>query len=101
MLPLKSCCAVSIAASLAIAVPGAAAASANPAPDCHGVAFSGATGTPAPPNLDIVGAFFTFGPDGEPYANIAVRDLTTAIPAGATGVMWAVHVVFNGRQGVH
>ncbi len=100
VLPFRSCCAASIAASLAIAVPGASAASASPAPDCHGIAFSDQASTSAPPNLDIVGAFFTSGADSEPYANIEVKDLTTAIPAGATGVLWAVHVAFSGQQGV-
>jgi hypothetical protein len=100
VLAFRSCCLASIVAILATAVPGAPAASANPAPDCHGMAFSDPAGTSAPANLDIVGAFFTVGADGEPYANIAVRDLTTAIPPGAAGVMWAVHVVVNGQQGV-
>jgi hypothetical protein len=86
-----------LAAVVAIAATGAPAAGAAPLPGCQGLAFSDPTGdqqldgVAGAQNMDIVGGFFTIDGDGNAVADIVVNDLSAKIPAGAPGVIWAMH----------
>src|SRR5213596_795092 len=68
-----------------------------PAPGCAGTAFTDPAGdsvdgsafavdAPGGPNVDVISGFFLDDGTGTVTANIQVADLTTDVPAGATGV---------------
>jgi hypothetical protein len=78
---------------LALAPAGAQQGAAKPAPGCAGEAFKDPKGDGEPSSLDVISGFFLYDPakgDKALTANVVINDLSDAIPAGATGVVWTM-----------
>lgn len=92
---------IAVAAALAAAAPAAAQEPAKPAPGC-GLSLTDAVGDatsqipaqarPIPAALDITRLFFDHAPGraGATTVNIGIKDLSTTLPTGATGLNWTV-----------
>jgi hypothetical protein len=98
-LPGRQAGLATLVALAATSLAGAPARADAPAPGCAGTAFTDPTGDavdasvpfvdqPGSPNLDVTGGFFLADAAGAVTANIQVANLTTDVPATATGVDW-------------